>query len=305
MPDESDIAIEAKDTGESFYQFLGNWNRSLLIQETDDELDKQLTRFLKTKDPGKGRKPGLHVSMFSDPCLRRLALIMLKPEIKDPAPPNKLSRIFDCGTATHEWYQERYLGPMGVLIGTWQCSCCGKKVDGAMPTAPCDTVLEDLPWEDKPSTCATRHAHWRFREPYVHFDHAGLSVVGHSDGVINLGGNWSVLEMKTENSELWKSRTKPEAGHVVQGSLYAIKLGVPAVTIVYIEKNEWTLKIYKVPVEAWVLDWFNKIVEQVAAIVQVGDFKAAPLKCSNRSCARATRCGARDLCFPKKVKEEK
>lgn len=289
-----------ESTTQGLIEFLCDFNRSLLMKPTDDELDKRISQFLKTKDSSKGRKPGLHVSMFSDPCLRRLVLHVMNPDLKDTAPPNKLQRIFDCGTSTHHWFQEDYLGPMGILEGTWQCSGCGKKMDGAMPDKPCDTELEPPPWDAKIASCADLHSHWRFLEPRVQLEHAGLTVVGSCDGILNLSGKRSVLEMKTKDSKLFAELLKPEIGHVVQGSLYAIKLVLDTVTIVYIEKNEWKLKVYQVPVEPWVLEWFTGMMEQVSSLVKTGDYRIAPLKCANKDSSRAMRCGARQLCFPKK-----
>ena len=55
----------------------------------------------------------------------------------------RLRNRMDVGTALQLWWQNRYLGPAGVLLGTWKCSKCAATVDGKMPK---DAHCEGATW---------------------------------------------------------------------------------------------------------------------------------------------------------------
>jgi hypothetical protein len=160
--------------------------------------------------PGDYREPGWHPSEFCGICPRLFILNRLfgKPKQRHNA---GLQRIFDVGTALHSWYQNRYLGPMGILWGKWVCLKCGHITWGYMPKE------ELCPGCRLPSL-------WDYREVPVKAnlpDGLGSPIVGHSDGIIKMGALHYLFEFKTinENGFTWLKGAKD--AHIAQARIYA------------------------------------------------------------------------------------
>lgn len=110
-----------------------------------DFFNNALYEFLKEsseRNSAERRDGFLHVSNLYDLCPRREIINLAYEEKKDRVEP-RLQMIFDHGTAAHEWYRQRYFGPMGYLWGTWRCSRCRKKSIGVMPSGPCSCVSSE------------------------------------------------------------------------------------------------------------------------------------------------------------------
>lgn len=258
------------------------FNKSVMIEECDEELPGMLDTWLGNREPDD--RSGLHVSDFADPCLRRLFFKVTKPEVIDPKADIAAQGLFDIGHATHGWYQNRYFGPMGILKGEWMCPGCKSVVPGYMPLRDC--------------TCTAGNA-WEYQEPRVSTTIAGLPVEGHTDGIITVRGEDRVLEMKTKDSELFKDLTKPEPKHIVQGSIYAGLLGIKYIVILYIEKNKWLRKAFTMDTAPWALEWFVSSVTSLAKLIEMKDPMRVSPKCPHKNVVRAKRCAFRATCFPK------
>lgn len=121
--------------------------KHLYREGSADYFNNALYGFLKGKTGWDQRERDdgfLHVSELYDFCPRRAIMkIAFGEPLKQEVKPN-LSMLFDHGHMVHQWYQERYFGPMGHLWGTWQCSRCHKKREGVMPSKPCECVADEL-----------------------------------------------------------------------------------------------------------------------------------------------------------------
>lgn len=230
-----------------------------------ETLRAQLEAFVSTlEDLPNFRAAGWHPSEFADMCARHHVLgkiveVKDKPFVVDV----RLRRIFDVGHALHGWYQQKYLGPAGLLWGRWRCSRCRKTVWGFMPRGKhdcdaaqydrsCTSICYDGP---KPSDCnpekvkergGCNHCgiwgEWLFEEVPIEVPAGakglGLKVPlpGHSDGLVTdkpweMDGTWSVFELKTINDRGFHMLPGAKQGHRNQAEIYGrlIQLGyVPA-----------------------------------------------------------------------------
>lgn len=199
-----------------------------------DRLNVGLNKFLLTGGSDtEVRDPGFHVSEMCFFCPRSFVLNLLFPgEAKPRVPDVALQRIFDAGHMYHDWYQNRYLGPAGVLKGTWACLRCDHQHEGFMPK--------------KCRGCKVDRGYLKFREPLVldrslgvTFNGIELFLVGHSDGIIQLEEDEEeqVLELKTMEPDKWVKLEEPPFWNVHQIQIYMHLLGKKRGRLVYINKN--------------------------------------------------------------------
>jgi hypothetical protein len=312
-----------------------------LFGENDTELPSirdKINSFLETSQSlPNNREHGWHVSSFCDACARSMVLERIRNiSSKDPVDP-KLQRIFDIGTNTHRWYQEKYFGPMGILWGKWACSRCGEVLWGLMPKSPhrCAPVLStrrckiecDLndigSYNSKKVDARGGCLHcgwwgsWEFQEiPFRLFlDGLDLPILGHTDGLLLLGRTWVVLEIKTINSFGFGYLNGPRPGHVYQGFVYGelirrknipglpdgVNVPIPTkVLVLYVEKNTSSEKEYLVDLNKEV---GSKILRRPLFVEECIEDKRLPPKhkdCPNMSSKRAKKCNIRRLCFGRK-----
>ena len=74
--------------------------------------------------------------------------------------------------------------------------------------------------------------------------HKSLNMSFLSDGVIRYQGHYYVLEIKTEASFKWTSRTGVDAKHYRQGTAYSYALQIPDVIFLYINRDVLDMKAY-------------------------------------------------------------
>lgn len=97
----------------------------------------------------------------------------------------------DLGSAIHRWIQSEWLGKSGALLGTWKCLSCGRPASNNESAPGCN-----LPLHSRPASCPTCQAHnLSYVEPTLR-DHE-LLIVGHCDGILQLGSGLEILELKT------------------------------------------------------------------------------------------------------------
>lgn len=132
---------------------------------------------------------------------------------------------FDIGHALHGWYQNRYLGPMGVLAGKWICLCCGNKVgsDEEMVVRPkkCPKCGKEGEWEY--DECLVSSPEW--------------NIAGKCDGVILSRGGKYVLDMKTSDPNLFEKMTTPWPSNIYQVQVYMWLLKIKKGLLLYIDKS--------------------------------------------------------------------
>jgi hypothetical protein len=157
------------------------------------------------------RSDAWHPSSFRGMCPRReiIKLLLGMDDIRTVEPRTK--RIWDVGTAIHSWYQNEYLGPMGILWGKWQCASCDSVKWGFMPERECPECKRER---------------WRYKEVPIR---AKLSmgmkpIAGHSDGLLNLPMGWADLELKSTNDRIFNQLTldhKYVQDAIAQGQIYS------------------------------------------------------------------------------------
>jgi hypothetical protein len=253
---------------------------------TTPSLRTFINKYFAERTPG-ARRPGVHVTDLVDPCIRRIAWKIARPDIVDPAPEPAAARFFDQGNATHKWWQNEIYGPAGILYGDWRCTRCQELVTNTtMPAAKCKKSFT--------GACAGT---WEFIEPEVNIDIHGVRVTGNSDGRLLWEGELTLLEMKSMRTEDWTKLKLPWPKHIMQGSIYAPELGVDKIWVSCIGKDEWDTKDFLVPVMPSARDWAINIVRTASSV------KDNPLKgacaCKNDTVVRAKRCAMRKMCFPK------
>ena len=255
------------------------------------------------------RSPGFHPSGFSSWCAREKAYeilaIMSGDKVLRIRPDASTMLRFQAGNAAHLWFQARIFGDMGVLCGMWRCYKCGH-VHGAS-----DNNVRI------PKLCekcgAGPHALW-FKESAIEIPASKVlgipedkltavekelyRIVGHHDGMLRIKGHPDmVAEIKSEDSELWKRRQGPEAAHIIQGLLYAYAAKVDFVAVIYVNKNTYDIKTYKVGGAARnARDRFKDIreVRKAVGLVQPEKLDRA---CPDDKHHRAKRCPFRKICF--------
>lgn len=175
-----------------------------------------------TKHP---REPGNHPSEMCSKyaCHRRKVIQKVLDEYGiDHAQPIDVTSqgFFDTGHAAHHWFQERVLGPMGVLEGSWRCRRCLAQHDGFMPE----------------SCCGARD--FEFIEPSIRI--AEHDIVGKCDGILHMpDGSKAILDVKTRKSSLFTGLHAPEPDHVGQITVYMHALGIHDAILLYVKKDNW------------------------------------------------------------------
>lgn len=126
--------------------------------------------------------------------------------------------IFDIGHSLHDWYREKYLGPMGILKGKWLCPVCQKTYDGFYPRL--DTC------------CNIPFLYREYKITIPEYD-----IVGHIDGIIVLDGIDYILDIKTINPEKFVTMEEPYNSYINQLTIYMEAVGIPRGILFFICKS--------------------------------------------------------------------
>lgn len=288
------------------------------------------------------RADGWHPSEFCDSCSRATILNkLLDKEVPFEVGP-RLRRIFDYGSALHEWYQNKYLGPMGILWGKWQCSRCREIEWGFMPndrhdceagsfqnTYACrnhcsrdDGRGADAEKIGERGGClhCGKWGFWEFAEVPVLYQHPKLDkvIVGHSDGLVLLDC-WRVLEMKSINDRGFNGLLGPKTGHRNQCEIYGglIARGrvraapknveVPTPTgglVLYMGKDKSVEKEFPFDLDDERYDRLMQYPHEVEAAMEEEELPPRHVECKNRGTGRAKACKVKSHCFGTKDWDE-
>lgn len=230
-----------------------------MTQQPDDLIPKKvmlLSGYLKTAIKAlhtapSNRAPGFHCSELAKFCPRQKVLSDIFPLPADQTDTfdSLVHARFNYGSALHDWYQNRYLGPAGLLIGRWECIHCGhivgsKTRDGwlVMPRGVCSDCrmeCDDCIWPEKDARnkCCQLCPHggdWKYKE--IPVEGPGGAYTGHTDGVVLLDGSQMLLELKSCGPRAYATLREPYPQHIVQANLYMGALGLNKALIVYIDK---------------------------------------------------------------------
>jgi len=173
------------------------------------------------------RDPGFHASQMFYVCPRKVALDILFPEHIPEHPFDvHTMRIFAIGHAVHEWVQNKWLGPAGIIYGKWECYACDTKIKGFMPRRcpVCDATRRKIFYKER-----------KLRKK-------DLNLVGSVDGFTKIGRRRAVVEVKTINPDGFKSAKQPLPAHYYQVNLYMHMSKTSKAVVLYINKSSGELK---------------------------------------------------------------
>ena len=219
------------------------------------------------------------VSGLSKMCPREEVLRHIHSVKKYQAIDARLQRIFDFGTAIHEYVQNHWFADW--LIGEWRCDLCGAMQQGKRPVG-----------------CSCGSQDFRYKEIKMYLEEYLIS--GHTDGVLDIGGKHVLLEIKTCSSKQYEiinlMKRKPMQAHLEQVQLYMWMLGVNEAVILYLEKDESLLAEFLVKRDDSVAEM---LVKRVIDARKGMESKTPPPReiCDSQTCARAKACSTRILCF--------
>ena len=121
-------------------------------------------------------------------------------------PSISLLRRLDEGTWMHSGWQEKYLGPSGLLAGIWVCPECGKKEIGLYPEYYCHKA-----WE---------YEEVRVRIPITVDDEVVSYISGKMDGILKWDDKWYLVDIKTMIHDKWLGWDKIDKKHKEQIMIY-------------------------------------------------------------------------------------
>lgn len=206
--------------------------------------------------------------------------------------------------------------PPEIVWGTWKCGVCKHEHPHQYTPACC-------------YECKAPRANLRYREVLMRDPATGL--VGSADLFVDLLGNGTktLIEIKSEGNDSFKSRTKPEFEHEwrTRGYLWLASrtpwletkgINLKDARVLYVSKEghaeddqvkRWGLKDWaKSPFKEYHVKRDDTQLEnRLDALREYVDWKSAhtagasvPLPgrvCSSKSCARAGQCAVAEVCF--------
>src|SRR3989344_1748178 len=234
-----------------------------------EELSLRLNEFLnRLNDLPDFRGDHFHPSSIGKLCPRLEALKLAYPIRAEKVRPG-MRELFDVGHSLHDWYRNKYFGPMGVLVGRWQCSRCHKIKEGLMPKNPCEcqkSCTLDCVWpggfEAPNRDCVTcgKWGEWKYKEYKFHNEE--WNIGGSTDGMLQLAdGKRRLLEIKTINDRGFGQLQITDDTYLYQINCYMWLSGVNEAVIIYIDKNTSERKQFTVEFkERRVVEFKNRIV---------------------------------------------
>jgi len=215
-------------------------------------------------------------------CPRAEVLRSLIPK-KDTISP-ALRAKFDIGHAMHHWYQNKYLGPMGILRGNWKCVVCGEVVkDSLLPKTNC-------------SNCDAR----RYEYEEMYFVNTEWSISGHLDGILDIKGKEWLMDLKTIDPSMFKSLKAPLPAAEYQVQVYMWLCGLPIQqgVVVYIDKSANDVT----PIKEFKIEYSEPTINEVKGKITSYKLSMANRTLPMRSCESCTNRKARscpysDECF--------
>ena len=283
------------------------------------------------------RAEGFHPSEVAGKCPRLVVLNTILPRGMgiEWNPDPLLTRILNDGTAIHEWYQNRYLGPSGKLWGKWVCSRCKVIVDGFMPKDKClcqsntdyckkhcyeydnqefyrnDNIVDSrggCVWCGQNYTLGW--GEWKYKELTL-YDEA-LNLIGSCDGLFfhKEDDTWWVLEIKTINRRGFKNLITPYDNHRAQSFLYWYMarvvfpgMNIRGIRVLYVCKDgiesggggRFKEKEYELMWDAEAETVLNKV-KTAAESLKNESLPEAQIPCLPLSRKRKAQCGLVEIC---------
>lgn len=228
---------------------------------------------------------------YNGSCPRAYHLVMRRDEygisfIQEPKFSASMMRVFDHGHALHALYQDKVLGPAGVLYGEWQHQRTGEKIEGFMPQ--------------------NEQSLWRYVEPRLIWPE--MRITGYCDGIIFVNGQWCILEIKSANNNSFmyvKSTGKPRDYHVRQAQIYVFapkptlsqQMHISGVLMLYINKDTGEEAEFYVPRDEGIMGAIANNIQQSIAAADSPNLPPRLSDCKSERSPRAKDCHACGACF--------
>jgi len=220
-------------------------------------------------------------------CARMYSLFMNREALGAPVEPvvkfgSDMMRVFDHGHAIHATYQDKILGPAGILYGHWRNG---------------DKVVEGFRPDGKG---------WEYVEPRIIWPEKRIS--GYCDGLVFVGGKWCVLEIKSANSNSFgwiKSTNQPREYHSKQAQLYIFapkphitkQMNIEGVIILYYNKDTGEEMEFYVPRDETLLTPIFDDIDQAINYAEQGVIPPRVEECKTPKSKRAKECAMCTACF--------
>lgn len=247
------------------------------------------------------KKPPLHpdnnwarASAVPSMCAREEVLCALHGVERDDNVDASLNITFLHGTSLHWGVQNRLLGPLGILYGTWKCANCAVVYGKQQSHAPSG-------WEiQMPKTCSScSGTEFSYVEP--EFSDPELKLTGHCDGFIRLPGmdGFGILEVKSIGERGAREiQNTPQIGHTIQTHVYMHFTGLKWGKILYWQKHESGLRSlveHHVDRDEETILMVKQMLSSLWTGIETGSLPERI--CANNTCPRAKSCSIVDLCF--------
>lgn len=246
-------------------------------------LAEPLIKYLDEYEDDYAKDTYFHASSLYYMCPRCEVYKAILPD--EMIPPDTLDAItqarFDIGHAMHWWYQNKYLGPMGVLKGKWRCSRCGDVVKGFMPTGTCKKCAE---------AGKKRVKDWVFDETVLMSKK--WNIKGKIDGVVVRDDEEFLLDIKTCKPSLFASLKKPWPSAIYQVQVYMWLLKMEKGVLLYVDKSaDSDVPVKEFPVE-YSLETVNSTKGKIAAFQLAMESKTLPDCLCRKRQSFGLRCSA-------------
>lgn len=306
----------------------------------DPELDKALRDEAKRATAPRSTDAYFHPHTFGKWCRRRevyrIVALEMGISLPSPSPAPAALRLFEAGHACHDRIRDFSLSHM--LYGYWECRKCGH-THGFTRDADNKVVHERLMF--RPTVCHACQYEPTLNSPneQYQFHYAEFEIVsesarikGHCDGIILWRGKLRVLEIKSEDPQMYVERAGPTLGNGMQGAAYAFCInsnyaedlrrdfpedqnGVSTIMVVYVNKSSYRCdKSYIMkagPLWQWIkteTELVRSIVDEVRPRVATMEELVAlehdahfnhrcPRACNHRDVTMAKQCHSRKSCF--------
>ena len=292
--------------------------------------------YRKQNRPPFSKTDWIRASSLAHLCARQIVLANASgTSLQDYIDPNLLFTFLH-GTSLHWGFQNR-LGPaLGILLGKWRCTFCGKRFGGASDDEAAEVKeLKGKLFDEKdrerfrhlmkrqididnlilrPTKCSACGAapedendEWSpFEYEEQWFGEPDLRVGGHPDGFLRLP--WlpgiGLLEVKSI-ADAFRVRNTPDTAHVDQLQVYLRATGTYWAVVFYWSKGVYGTRaivehVVKRNDKRW--DRISSAATSIWKGIDTGDLPNR--ECKSWRCSRAQKCGVGALCFGERMPEK-
>ena len=95
-------------------------------------------------------------------------------------------------------------------------------------------------------------------------------IIGHTDGILSMGGVKGILEIKSMNANTFYSTYEPKEEHLIQVNIYMFCTGIERACLLYECKDDQALKEFYVKQDRAILDPILEKIQYVQECLRTG-----------------------------------